>query len=90
MPLGSGLLESLRRREFKFGGWHSQWRITPDNYQRHSYGKPHKRAVTFNVQGLVLVGGNASGTPDGVTSVKGTLVCDPMRTESLSTRLRFH
>ena len=34
-------------------------------------------AVTFDVVGLVLVGGNASGTPDGVTSVKGTLVCDP-------------
>ena len=33
--------------------------------------------VTFNVTGLVLVGGNASGTPDGVTSVKGTLVCSP-------------
>jgi hypothetical protein len=33
--------------------------------------------VQFVVEGLVLVGGNASGTPDGVTSVKGTLVCDP-------------
>ena len=33
--------------------------------------------VTFDVVGLVLVGGNNSGTPDGVTSVKGTLVCDP-------------
>jgi hypothetical protein len=31
--------------------------------------------VTFVVDGLVLVGGNASGTPGGVTSVKGTLVC---------------
>ncbi|MBV9398316.1 MAG: hypothetical protein JO062_10080 [Bryobacterales bacterium] len=31
--------------------------------------------VGFVVEGLVLVGGNASGTPGGVTSVKGTLVC---------------
>jgi len=30
------------------------------------------------------------GTPDGVTSVKGTLVCDPMRTKSLSTRPQFY
>lgn len=30
----------------------------------------------FNVEGLVLAGGNFIGTPDGVTSVKGTLVCD--------------
>jgi hypothetical protein len=33
--------------------------------------------TAFFVKGLVLVGGNASGTPDGVTSVKGTLVCNP-------------
>ena len=33
--------------------------------------------VTFVVEGLVLVGGNNSGTPDLVTSVRGTLVCDP-------------
>jgi hypothetical protein len=32
--------------------------------------------VRFNVEGLVLAGGNSIGTPDGVTSVKGTLVCD--------------
>src|SRR5262249_22202194 len=31
---------------------------------------------TFSVEGLVLVGGNASGTPGPVTSVKGTLVCN--------------
>jgi hypothetical protein len=31
--------------------------------------------VTFVVEGLVLVGGNASGTRGGVASVKGTLVC---------------
>lgn len=30
----------------------------------------------FNVEGLVLAGGNFIGTPDGVTTVKGTLVCD--------------
>jgi hypothetical protein len=40
-------------------------------------------AVTFDVVGLVLVGGNASGTPDGVTSVKGTLVCDPGATDQV-------
>jgi hypothetical protein len=33
--------------------------------------------IAFFVEGLVLVGGNASGTPDGVTSVRGTLVCNP-------------
>jgi len=33
--------------------------------------------VAFNVEGLVLNGGNGSGTPGGVTSVKGTLVCNP-------------
>jgi hypothetical protein len=33
--------------------------------------------VVFLVQGLVLVGGDASGTPGPVTRVKGTLVCNP-------------
>src|SRR5215470_5129611 len=33
--------------------------------------------AAFFVEGLVLVGGNASGTPGPVTSVKGTLVCNP-------------
>ena len=33
--------------------------------------------ITFVVEGLVLVGGNNSGTPDLVTSVRGTLVCNP-------------
>lgn len=32
--------------------------------------------IAFSVQGLVLNGGNASGTPGAVTSVKGTLVCN--------------
>jgi hypothetical protein len=32
--------------------------------------------LKFNVRGLVLAGGNSIGTPDGVTMVKGTLVCD--------------
>src|SRR5262249_7820958 len=32
---------------------------------------------SFNVEGLVLIGGNASGTPGPVTSVVGTLVCNP-------------
>ena len=29
----------------------------------------------FEVRGLVLAGGNSIGTPDGIVSVKGTLVC---------------
>ena len=33
-------------------------------------------ALRFDVEGLVLAGGNSIGTPDNVTSVKGTLVCD--------------
>ena len=33
--------------------------------------------IAFNVAGLVLNGGNASGTPGPVASVKGTLVCNP-------------
>ena len=32
---------------------------------------------SFDVEGLVLNGGNASGTPGPVASVKGTLVCNP-------------
>lgn len=32
--------------------------------------------LRFSVDGLVLAAGNSIGTPDGVTSVKGTLVCD--------------
>jgi hypothetical protein len=32
---------------------------------------------SFEVEGLVLNGGNASGTPGPVTSVIGTLVCNP-------------
>src|SRR5262245_57475165 len=32
--------------------------------------------LKFFVQGLVLAGGNAIGTPGAVTAVKGTLVCD--------------
>jgi len=32
---------------------------------------------SFDVEGLVLNGGNASGTPGAVTSVIGTLVCNP-------------
>jgi len=40
-------------------------------------------AVAFAVEGLVLVGGNATGTPGGVTSVRGTLVCDPGATDQV-------
>jgi len=32
---------------------------------------------SFEVEGLVLNGGTSSGTPGGVTSVVGTLVCNP-------------
>jgi hypothetical protein len=32
---------------------------------------------TFEVEGLVMNGGPSSGTPGGVTSVVGTLVCNP-------------
>src|SRR6267143_3201674 len=32
--------------------------------------------VSFDVDGLVLNGGNATGTPDGVTQVEGSLICD--------------
>jgi hypothetical protein len=32
---------------------------------------------SFDVEGLVLNGGTASGTPGGVASVVGTLVCNP-------------
>lgn len=33
--------------------------------------------ASFDVEGLVLVGGNASGTPGPVTTVTGTVVCNP-------------
>jgi hypothetical protein len=33
--------------------------------------------VSFGVDGLVLNGGNASGTPGPITKVTGTLVCNP-------------
>jgi len=35
---------------------------------------------SFEVEGLVLNGGNASGTPGPVTAVVGTLVCNPGNT----------
>jgi hypothetical protein len=46
-----------------------------------SAGSAHVSLTTggaaFFVEGLVLVGGNDTGTPGPVTSVKGTLVCNP-------------
>src|SRR6266850_1278057 len=33
-------------------------------------------SVSFDVVGLVLNGGNATGTPDGVDKVEGSLVCN--------------
>src|ERR1700731_1149635 len=32
--------------------------------------------VSFDVDGLVLNGGDATGTPDGVDQVEGSLICD--------------
>jgi hypothetical protein len=32
--------------------------------------------VSFEVEGLVLNGGNATGTPGGVNQVEGSLICD--------------
>jgi len=32
--------------------------------------------VSFDVEGLVLNGGNATGTPGGVDQVEGSLICD--------------
>jgi len=32
--------------------------------------------VEFEVSGLVLAGGNSIGTPDAITQVKGTIICD--------------
>jgi len=32
--------------------------------------------VSFEVEGLVLNGGNATGTRDGVDQVEGSLICD--------------
>jgi hypothetical protein len=39
-------------------------------------------SVDFEVRGLVLAGGNAIGTPDGVMNVVGTLVCGLMPGET--------
>ena len=38
-------------------------------------------AVEFSVRGLVLNGGNASGTPGPINQVTGTLVCNPGSTD---------
>ena len=35
-----------------------------------------KSQVSFEVDGLVLAGGNNIGTPDGINQVKGTIVCN--------------
>ena len=32
--------------------------------------------VSFDVDGLVLNGGNATGTPGGIDQVEGSLICD--------------
>ena len=34
-------------------------------------------AVQFSVRGLVLIGGNASGTAGPINQIEGTLVCNP-------------
>ena len=41
--------------------------------------------AAFFVQGLVLVGGDTSGTPGPVNSVKGALVCNPGATDQVVT-----
>jgi hypothetical protein len=38
--------------------------------------RPVNGELRFKVKGLVLLGGGATGTPDGVTQVKGTIVCN--------------
>jgi len=38
---------------------------------------------SFNVEGLVLNGGNATGTPGPIVSVVGTLVCNPGATGAM-------
>jgi len=38
-------------------------------------------AVSFSVRGLVLIGGNASGTAGPINQVVGTLVCNPGSTD---------
>jgi hypothetical protein len=38
-------------------------------------------AVQFSVRGLVLIGGNASGTAGPINQVTGTLVCNPGSTD---------
>jgi hypothetical protein len=38
-------------------------------------------AVEFSVRGLVLIGGNASGTAGPINQVTGTLVCNPGSTD---------
>jgi hypothetical protein len=48
------------------------WTTTSGSITVHSTG-----AVAFSVPGLVLVGGDSSGTLGKVAKVKGTLVCNP-------------
>ena len=43
-----------------------------------------KSRLDFDVQGLVLAGGAAVGTPDGIAQVKGTLVCGATATTVLA------
>ena len=37
--------------------------------------------VSFDVDGLVLNGGNATGTPGGVDQVEGSLICDAVKAD---------
>jgi len=46
--------------------------------------------LQFQVQGFVLAGGNAIGTSDNVTMVKGTLVCDTTGTANGNFRTGGH
>jgi hypothetical protein len=42
-------------------------------------------ALEFEVSGLVLNGGNAIGTPDGITQVAGRIACGPNAADQVQT-----
>lgn len=54
------------------------WTTSSGSAIVHSTGQ-----AAFSITGLVLVGGDSSGTPGKVTSVKGTLVCNPGGTDQV-------
>ena len=46
------------------------------DFSKIEAGKLDLEPIEFNVRGLVLAGGAFIGTPDTITAVKGTLVCN--------------